>query len=481
MTSHSTASVDSKASEALPESRTASLCPVCLTLVPARIFEAGGRAYMVKNCPEHGSFTGLVWSSAERYVNSFKYRRPGSKFAECATSTDRGCPYDCGLCPDHLQHTCLAIVEVTQKCNLHCAVCLASAPKAEQPSLEEFEFALKALLRHEGAPTPLQLSGGEPTTRRDLCDIVELTRSLGFKYVEIDSNGIELARNPKLTCDLAKAGLDGVYLQFDGVTDDVYAALRGANLLNVKLQAVRNALKAGLRVTLACTLVKNVNDHQAWDIVKYAVRQGLTGVNFQPLAFLGRYPSEASFVNPLERITNSDVAFALASQSGGEVSVSDFIPVPCPDNRCQLMAYMKVEDGKLVPASRSISQEELTEYYAMFTDSSRMDEAVKAVAERMKRSNEASELPQLPTAGCCSGSTSCLPTQAGPSSGGERYFAVTSHAMMDVWNTDVNRLRRCCVHELTLDGKLTPFCLYNYTSLTGETLYRGVRRDQHSR
>jgi len=437
---------------------TKSLCPVCLAPIPAKLVSDGSSIYVDKVCAVHGRFLALISSDAERYLASSKLVHKPIPFAKPATEAKRGCPLDCGLCPEHKQHTCLAILEITGNCNLCCPICLASS-KAEggfMLTMDEFKDALISLLAHEGKATPLQLSGGEPTTHPKLIDFIAEARRLSFKYVEINTNGIALAKKGELAQTYAEAGLNGIYLQFDGVSDDVYRHLRGADLLRIKEEAIYNAKKAGLNVVLAVTAVKGVNDHQLWEIVRFGLKRGVNGVNFQPFAMQGRYPSNQS--NPLERITNYDVARLIEEQSNGVIKTDDFLPIPCADPRCQIMSYLAVGKKSVIPLTRLIDKQDMQEYYRSFTNADQMEAAIK---ELRKTLND--------LCGCNPTQNVCSFPMSEPNA---RFFAVSSHAMMDVWNADVHRLERCCIHELTPSGKLIPFCLYNYTSTEGVTLYR---------
>ncbi|MGC8937265.1 MAG: radical SAM protein, partial [Candidatus Methanomethylicaceae archaeon] len=305
-----------------------------MRLVPAKILTDGVRVYMEKICEQHGKSEALLWSDINLYTRAMKFSRTGKPAKPHIESVGRGCPFNCGLCPSHKQHTCLAIVEVTDACNLLCPVCLANSKSVStwNPSLDDLEIMLKELLRCEGRPTAIQLSGGEPTIRKDLLEIVGLAKDLGFKLIEIDTNGIELAKNTSLAKDLAEAEVSGIYLQFDGLTPEIHKALRGRDLTKIKEGAIKNCVKAGLSITLAVTVVKGVNDNQLWDIVKYAISRKALGVNFQPFAALGRYPP--NLFDPLNRTTVSDVQIGIENQSGGQVKAVDFMPVPCPDPRC---------------------------------------------------------------------------------------------------------------------------------------------------
>ena len=433
---------------------TKSLCPNCMQVIPARIYTDGVRVFMQKKCTKHGIFQGLIWSDYQLYQRSFQFNRKITKPAEWATSVIRGCPYDCGLCPEHKQHTCLAILEITDECNLNCPICLASSPKmSEDPNIEQIEDALKKLLGYEGRSTSIQLSGGEPTVRQDLADIINIARDFGFKSIEIDTNGIELAKKPKLAKELADAGLTGIYLQFDGLTADAQASIRGSyiDLLTIKEKAIERAKKAGLDVALAATIVKGVNDNQLWEIIRYAIKKDTKGVNFQPFAALGRFPPK--LLNPMDKVTIPDVVKGIEMQSGGQLKTEDFVSIPCPDNRCAVLTYTIIKKGKITPINRIVDVKKIVDYYAEPAD---FDKVLKATSEILCGINK----DNVP---CCPASMDSLKGQ---------YFSIGCHGLQDIWNIDLNRVKKCCVHELTIEGKLVPFCLFNVTSQKGKTLYR---------
>ena len=158
--------------------QTTSLCETCLGLVPAKIVEEDGGIYYSKRCPEHGVMKTLVSDDPVYWRRTLEYLKPGDRPLAPFTRTERGCPWDCGLCPDHEQHSCLAIVEINEACNLACPVCFAdSSPKRNSHrSLSEVEFMLDALVRSEGEPDLVQISGGEPTIHPQILDILAAAR-----------------------------------------------------------------------------------------------------------------------------------------------------------------------------------------------------------------------------------------------------------------------------------------------------------------
>ena len=432
---------------------TKSLCPTCMQIIPAYIYTDGSIVFMDKNCPIHGSFQGIVWSDYQLYQRSFQFNREPTKPTMLTTSVVDGCPYDCGLCPEHKQHTCLAIIDVTDRCNLSCPVCLSSRSKnTNDPKIDVIESRLKKLFESEGKSVCIQLSGGEPTVRKDLVDIVKMVSDLGYTSIEIDTNGIELAKKPTLAKDLADAGLTGVYLQFDGLKTETYEVIRGfgSNLLSFKNKAIKLARKADLEVALAATIVKGINDNQLWDIIKYALKMDTKGVNFQPFAMLGRFPQK--FSNRINKITIPDVVKNIEIQSGCELKSEDFVPIPCPDNRCAVLSYSVIKSGKIIPINRILGIENIIDYYAEPAD---FNELVKAANKLLFGSSKNS--PQ-----CCSASMNLLQGQ---------YFSIGCHGLQDIWNLDLNRIKNCCVHRLTIEGKLVPFCLSKITSQNGEGLY----------
>ena len=303
-------------------SQTQSLCPVCLRLVDASYIKEGDTVYLRKHCPEHGMFQVPAWKEekgAPEFLAWKKSPRIPAYPAEPAVPGRLGCPYDCGLCPEHAQHTCTGLVEVTMRCSLGCPVCYARAgSSSDDPSLEHVQKQLDTLFRASG-PCNVQLSGGEPTERDDLPDIIRMARAKGFALVQVNTNGLRLGTEQGYAARLRAAGLDSVYLQFDGVDDGVFRTLRGRDCLEVKNAALRACGEAGLGVVLVCTLARGVNDHQAGDLLRFALSQGehVRGLHFQPVSSFGRFPWDMS---EAPRITLPELMLALERQSACQMA-----------------------------------------------------------------------------------------------------------------------------------------------------------------
>lgn len=420
------------------------MCPECLRSIPGEVVATRDGVVMKKQCPRHGAFECVVSSDLAAYERMRRSPRIVQLPPQPAMPEAKGCPDDCGLCPAHEQHTCLAIVEITSRCNLPCPVCLADATAAGADlSVAQVGSALANLLKAEGAATPLQFAGGEPTLHPGLLDIVRNARDMGFRKQELDSNGLLLASRRTLAGDLRAAGLTGVYLQMDAMDAEASSYIRGRDLVSQKLCAIENCRNAGLQVVLSVTVVPGVNDQCLWDMIRFAAEQRLTGVNFQSVVLSGRYP--AALAASRERFTAGHFMRQVEVQSAGRLRASDLMPMSCPDPRCGLFAYVVVKrDGELLPINRLLGDERLRQHVAGFSD-------------------WATLLRQIGcgTSSCgCGGENNALDELVAHLDGAE-CFSIGFHGMMDAYSFDLERARRCCVHKLTAEGKLMPFCLYN--------------------
>ena len=325
--------------------KTESLCPVCFDRIPAQRESEGEDVFLVKTCPAHGEFRTLIWKGPPSFE---RWARPKVPATPPVTHTEvlRGCPFDCGLCPDHRQRSCTVIMEVTQRCDLHCAFCYADSGniRREDPPLDLISAWYQAIAA-TGRTCNLQLSGGEPTTRDDLPAIVARGRDLGFLFIQLNTNGIRLGQDPEYVRDLRKAGLFSVFLQFDGTEEDIYLRVRGKRLLYEKRRAIETCEAQGIGVVLVPTVIPGVNDYNLGDILKQALAWSpvVRAVHFQPVSYFGRYPGPPK---DSDRITLPELMRAIEDQSGGKFQVDHFRPPGCENALCSFHGnYLILSDG----------------------------------------------------------------------------------------------------------------------------------------
>jgi 7,8-dihydro-6-hydroxymethylpterin dimethyltransferase len=317
------------------QATTESLCPHCLRRIPAQQIIENDQIYLIKKCPEHGEIPKvLIWQNHRWPIEKWSRRRidTGDSFIrhtnpelpEAAAAP--GCPYECGLCRNHKQHTCSAIVEVTERCNLQCPICFSNSPwkQKKDPTLDSIETVLRKILDTAGA-CPIQFSGGEPTLRNDLPQIIARARRLGFNHIQVNTNGIRLALDFDYVKALKEAGLTDFFLQFDGLANSVYRQLRGAPLLPIKLKAIEVCAEMKIALILVPTLVKGINNDQLGRMIQFAKKWMPTvkGVHFQPMTYLGRYPNAP---HNDQRLLLPDILASIEEQTAQEFTVENFIP-----------------------------------------------------------------------------------------------------------------------------------------------------------
>jgi len=449
---------------------TASLCPVCLARLEARRVISGPAVYLEKTCPEHGFFAARIWDGEPAFISWQRPKIP-TRPPHCARPVDKGCPFDCGLCPDHRQRSCTIILEVTQRCNLACPVCYADAGQQDSadPSLDTIA-EWYAAARRAGTGSNIQLSGGEPTVRDDLPQIVAMGREAGFGFLQINTNGLRLARDPAFVRDLKAAGLSSVFLQFDGTNDAICRQLRGRALLEDKRAAIEACGRHRIGVVLVPTLVPGVNDQDIGNILRLAVAHSpvVRAVHFQPVSYFGRYPHPPA---DADRITLPRLMRLIEAQSEGAFQAAHFSPPGCENALCSFSANFMVMPDRSV---RAMGRE---------WSGSCCPQPIQADMGAAHAISSVARQWAAPLA-CACAPGSQQPTRNAPARGGAldldaflrraktHMLAVSAMAFQDVWNLDLERVRDCCIHVMAPDTRLVPFCLYNLTGSRGQRLYR---------
>ncbi len=431
-----------------------SVCPVCLQRIGGQLIQDTEQVYLAKKCPEHGSFCTTVWRGLPTFSTWFRPKLPyyGGK----RETLNKGCPFDCGLCEKHTQRTCTALVEITSRCNLNCPVCFAgSGAGGADLDLATLQQMFDTIMAKTGGCN-LQLSGGEPTVRDDLPQIVALAKAAGFEFVQLNSNGIRLAEDPQFIERLQKAGLSSVFLQFDGVEDEIFTSLRGRELFAGKCRAIDNIGQAGVGVVLVPTIVRGINDEQLWDIVRFGLKRQphVRGVHFQPMSYFGRFPANFS----PDHVTLPEIMHGLAEQSTNKICLEDFKPPGCEHALCSFSAkYMQQEDGQLKRLGTTSCD---------CNPQPAEEGAIKSIGV---------------TANQWSGVTiKQMEPEKQPIDELEQFlrrarthtFSISGMAFQDCWSLNLERLQGCCIHVAQPDGRLIPFCSFNLTARDGRALHR---------
>jgi len=434
-----------------------SICSTCFRRVDAKIVFQDDRVFMIKRCPEHGYERVLIADDVDYYRRCREvFIKPPETPQRYNTPVKWGCPYDCGLCTDHEQHSCLSLVEIADACNLRCPICYASSgpDRPYYRPLALIERMLDAVVANEGHPDVVQISGGEPTIHPDFFKVLDLAKARPIRHLMVNTNGVKIAESEEFAARLAGYMPDfEIYLQFDSFERDALMSLRGADLRRIREQALERLNRHGISTTLVVTVKRGVNDQEIGKIVDFAVDQPcVRGVTLQPVQTAGRYDG---FDPERDRLTLTEVRRRILEQTP-LFRAEDVIPVPChPDSLG--MAYALKMNGKVVPLTGLIDPQVLING-GRNTIVYEQDEAVKAGIIKLFATNHS---PQ-------SGATSlrdllcCLPhIDAPPAFGYQNLFRIIIMQFIDAYSFDVRSVKKTCVHIVHPDGRLIPFDTYN--------------------
>jgi len=471
---------------------TESICPECFLtddkvhVITATLYEEDGKVMYKKTCEDHGEFIDIYWGDADmfRKAQGWWYKSVG--LDNPRTETVKGCPEDCGQCPEHKSHTALALLDVTNRCNLRCPICFAVAAEGGsvyEPEPEEVLEMMKNLRRNLPVPAPaLQFAGGEPTVSKHLPQYIKWAKELGFKHVQIASNVIRIGKSKEYLQELRDAGLSTIYMQFDGITPEPYLAARGTNLLPLKKQAVQHAREVGMEsLVLVPTVVRGVNDDQLGGIIEFAVenRDVIRCINFQPVSITGRIDHDA---RKDMRITIPDAIHAIEKQTGGKIPHTEWYPVPSmmpvgralglikggPDLElsshfaCGMATFIYIDDdGDYKPITDLIDVDKflilLEEIANLYADeargaSARAKAKLAAGARHIKKKGL---IKDLLSAFLNRGDYESLAKLM------RRIIMVGMMHFMDPYNFDLERVSHCDINYSVPDGRIIPFCAMN--------------------
>ena len=436
---------------------TRSICPECKAVIDAQIIVRDNKVYIRKRCPNHGWFEGIISSDAEMYVNSIKFNKPGTIPLEFSTEVKDGCPLDCGLCPEHKQHICLALIEVNTACNLNCPICFANAGLGYSLTMEQVERMLDRFVEIEGDPEVVQFSGGEPTIHPQLLDMIQAAQDRGIRQVKVNTNGALIARDDRFLESLAK--LDPViYFQFDGLRRETYQTIQGEDLLDLKLCALNRLRQAGLTAVLVAAIERGVNVDEVGAIVEFGLKHpAVQGVVFQPVTHVGRHLP----FNPMERVTIPDVIHGIVEQTKGRFVLENFVPVPCCFPTCQVNSYIFVNGDMVAPLPRILNIDEYLDYITNLTlpKTPHAADIQKALEGLWSASAVAGTEKTASQFQCACGPGLELPYSMSHLK--NHIFQIVIKDFLGAYTFNVKQVMKCCVGVLVPDGRAIPFCAYN--------------------
>ena len=443
--------------------QTQALCEECLEVVPAKIIFQNDNVYYQKRCLQHGVQKTLVSTDIEYFKLCKEYLKPGDLPEKFQTKINKGCPHDCGLCPDHEQHSCLALFEIIDECNMNCPVCFAnSAPGMGNPrSMEDIEIMLKTLLESEHEPDLVQVSGGEPTLHPEIIPILKRLKDSPVRHLMLNTNGIRIANDPEFVEQLneIKQGFE-VYLQFDSLQASALKNLRGVDARGTHKRALAQLEKYNISTNLVCAVRKGVNDNEIGEIIKFAQEwKCIRGITFQPIQDVGRNidnrHNNSGVKKEDSRITLSEIRQQIID-ADNSFSAEDMIPLPChPENIC--IGYGIKMGGSIQPVTGLLPKEELLKGVnntITFEKSQALKNAFYNLFSLDACGEQSTE--NLQTMLCC------LPKVEGSEDlAYENVFRIVIMSFMDKYDFDLGSIKRSCTHFVEPDGKIYPFETWN--------------------
>jgi len=440
--------------------QTTSLCEDCFDLVPAKIIFEDKNVFYQKRCREHGVQKTLVSTDVDYYLLAKEFIKPGDRPLTFQSKTEYGCPLDCGLCPDHEQHSCIALIEINEECNLTCPICFAeSSPERKlNRSLDEIEFMLDTLVTSEGEPDVLQISGGEPTIHPQFFEILDLAKTKPIRHLMLNTNGVKLATDKSFVERLAKytPGFE-VYLQFDSLEKEALINLRGVNLTTTRNLALAHLEEFNISTTLVVTVKHGINDEETGTIIDHALKfKCVRGVTFQPIQDAGR---NLGFNKNTDRTLLSDIRTGILNTSPF-FKPEDIIPLPCNPESISV-AYALRDGQTITPVTSLLPREELIKELPNSISFEKDSNLRQKVIDLFSLSSgDLNTVERMDSLLCCLPEVPVLKNLSY-----ENIFRISIIQFLDRFNFCVGNVKRSCIHFVTTEGQIIPFDTYN-------TLYR---------
>jgi uncharacterized radical SAM superfamily Fe-S cluster-containing enzyme len=467
---------------------TRSICPDCNRILPATVYERDGKIWIGKTCPEHGEVEELYFGSADMYYKFARFAQNGKGIENPNVPLEKcACPTNCGLCTSHLSHSGLTNLVITNRCDLTCWYCFFYAKKGVEgayvyePSLDKIREMVRTLRAERPVPgNAIQITGGEPTLRDDLVDIVRICKEEGVEHIQLNSNAINMAQDAEVARRVREAGVNTVYMSFDGVTPRT----NPKNHWEAPI-AIENCRKVGLGVVLVPTVIKSINDHELGAVIRFG--QGnmdvIHAVNFQPVSLTGRLTKAE---REKYRITIPDCIERIEEQTNGEITRESWFPVPScvPITHfvealtkrpryelsihfaCGAGTYVfKDEENKLVPISSFVDLEGLLEYLEEKAGELKAGKnkylVVAKVLAKMGSYIDRSKQPKGLALSKLLFNALVKNDYSSLGAFHHKSMFIGMMHFMDKYNHDEERLRRCDIHYLSPDLRIIPFCAFN--------------------
>ncbi len=463
---------------------TKSLCPECLKILPAEIFEKDDKVWIRKKCPKHGEFEDLYWGDYQMYLKAMRFVHDGKGISNPNVKIENPlCPIACGLCKMHKSHTALGNIAITNRCNLQCFYCFFYAKAmgyVYEPSLEQIRMMLRVMREEEPVKTnAVQLTGGEPLMRNDIVDIIRIAKEEGYDHVQLNTNGIRLSQDFELVKRVKQAGVNTIYLSYDGTT----AQTNPKNHWEVP-KILENCREANIGIVLVPTVIKNVNDHDVGNILRFGIKNVgvIRGVNYQPVSLVGRITKAD---REKFRITIPDVIKKIEEQTNGMIRKEDWYPVPTvapithffealterpryeltAHPACGMATYLFLNGDKVIPLPRFFDVEGFLKFLDELVSQIRgfrgkIYTAFKIMAKLNSFIDKEKQPKDLNFANIL---FNILRTGDYKSLGKLHHKSLFVGMMhfQDLYNYDIERVERCCIHYAQPDGRIIPFCAFN--------------------
>ena len=461
-----------------------SVCPVCyqkgkIEKIDAKVVEEDGKVWIKKECKEHGSFKEIYFGDAKLYNRWMKYMATGLSAPDVKTSLFKDPP----LYDSHSSQTVLTNLMATNRCDLRCSYCFMNAGAAGyvyEPTLDQIrELLLQARNARPLGSKALQITGGEPTIREDLFDIIRMAKEVGFSHIQVNTNGLKLAESVDYCKRLKEERVNTIYMSFDGVTKKTNPWIEQSK------KAIINLRKANLKCVLVPVLIGDKNIHETGKIVRFALDNMdiIRGVNFQPISFCGRVTKIKDEKRESQRVDYVRMMEAIEKEFDGQISRDDFYPVPFvfPISKliellkeetqveftahpgCGGATYIFMNEGEPLPITRFIDVEGLLNFVDKQTGKKGPLKKLRIASSFLRNLNSFIDYKKAPQGfdlikmikdAAIGGSYDSLR--------GFHYKSLFVGSMwfQDAWNLNIDRLQRCVIHYTTLEG-IVPFCSYN--------------------